>query len=60
MTVGPVDRAVDRKGKNALSCCQRADFTWGYKYRIPWLISPRFEKRKIYIFQVFFSKSFWV
>ena len=25
MTVGPVDRAVNRKGKSALSSCQRAD-----------------------------------
>ena len=31
MTVGPVDRAVDWKGKTALSCCQQADFLEGYK-----------------------------
>ena len=28
LTVGPVDRAVDRKGNSALSSCQRPDFFW--------------------------------
>ena len=46
MTVGPVDRAVDQKGKIALSCCQRADFFWGYKYPISWLVLTKIFKSK--------------
>ena len=45
MTVGP----VDRKGKNALSCCQRADFVWGYKYPTFELVLNKFLKSKILI-----------
>ena len=34
MTVGP----VDRKGKSTLSCCQWAEFLWGYKYPLLWVV----------------------
>ena len=47
MTVGPVDRAVNQKGKTALSYYQRADFIWGYKYPIPWLVLTRILRAKI-------------
>ena len=56
----PVDRPVDRKGNLGFSRLQRAEFLWVYKYPLLELISPRFQERKIYIFQVFFSNSFWV
>ena len=54
----PVDRPVDQKSNLGFSRLQRAKFLWVYKYPLLELISPRFQERKIYIFQVFFSNSF--
>ena len=58
MTVGPIDRAVDRKGDSALSSCQRADLFWGYKYPIPLLFSTRIFRVKIFIFLSVLTASF--
>ena len=58
MTVGP----VDRKGKNALSCCQRAEILWGYKYPIWVGFSTSFSREKFSFFLVLkiqVLKEFW-
>ena len=44
----PVDQAVDRKGKFALSCCQRADLDWGYKYPISFTDLIKIFREKIF------------
>ena len=43
-----VDRAVDRKGKSALSSCQRADLDWGYKYPISFADLIKILREKIF------------
>jgi len=48
MTVGLVDWAVDPKGKFALSCCQRAEYLWGYKYPLLWAVLAKNFKSKIF------------
>ena len=58
MTVGPVDRAVDRKGKTALSSCQRADFVWGYIYPILELFLHKNFKSKIFNFLSVLTANF--
>jgi len=46
MTIALVDQAVDQKGKNALPCCQQADFVLGYKYPFLWAVLINNFKRK--------------
>ena len=42
-----IDRwPVDRKGKIALSCCQRADLFVGYKYPLLWAVLAKIFKSK--------------
>ena len=64
MTVRLVGRAVDRKGKIALSCCKRENFIWGYKYPPIKLVFNKFFKSKsshsFLCLTASFQKSFWV
>ena len=49
LTVEPVDRAVDRKGKYALSSCQRANYFGAINTPPFELVFNKFSKSKILI-----------
>ena len=58
MTVAPVDRAVDRNGIFALSCCQRADLERGYIYAFSWVVLHKFLESKFFHLYKYLTASF--